>query len=158
MKKSVNMSFHAGTPTIQVTDNRDLTIRHLQYYREPKQPTDLDERVTLQQLNIQGYLVSSADPRLGSSKINNMISRYNLMGETLFTHGVDVGDSVALNDIEGRLLFSIDANGIRRTCQYEAKMTLGRPISISEQINNEAPYISECFIYAGSSIDEQKAN
>lgn len=89
------MSFHAGTPTIQVTDNQDLTIRHLQYYREPKQPTDLDERVTLQQLNIQGYLVSSADPRLGSSKINNMISRYNLMGETLFTHGVDVGDSVA---------------------------------------------------------------
>ncbi|WP_273826931.1 RHS repeat-associated core domain-containing protein [Providencia rettgeri] len=158
MKTSVNLSFHAGTPTIQVVDNRGLVIRHLQYYREPDLPDELDERATLQELNIQGYLVSLADPRLALSKISNMDCLYNLNGETLRTHGVDVGISVALNDIEGRLLFSIDANETRRTCQYEANTTLGRPVSIMEKTKNGIPYTSEYFIYAGFSTTEQQAN
>lgn len=158
MKTSVNLSFHAGTPTIQVVDNRGLAIRHLQYYRELERPAELDERVTLQQLNVQGYLVSLADPRFASSKINNVACLYNLTGETLRTHGVDVGTGVALNDIEGRLVFSIDANKTRRTCQYEESSMLGRPVSIMEQTKNKAPCISEYFVYAGFSAAEQQTN
>ncbi|MBN4866757.1 MULTISPECIES: RHS repeat-associated core domain-containing protein [Providencia] len=144
------------TPTIDVVDNRGLNIRTFEYHRHPNALNMTDERISYQQFNIKGHLYKSTDPRLHIHVQANFCYHYDLLGTLLYSNGVDNGEVRRLNDIEGRLLVSIDANNIWRTCDYEGKNTLGRLIRCLER--DAVTIVSDYFVYAGNSPVEQANN
>lgn len=149
-------SLSTKTPTISVFDNRGLNIRTFEYYRHPNAQDITDERISYQQFNIKGHLHKSSDPRLPIQTQANFNYHYDLLGELVCSSGVDNGAVQLLNDIEGRLLVSIDANHIWRMCDYEEKTTLGRLIRRLER--DVVTTVSDYFVYAGHSPVEQASN
>jgi len=83
---------------------------------------------------------------------------------------VDNGITVALNDAAGRTFLSVsnittddDGTGDRsqavtRTWQYEDAGLPGRPVSVTEQVSDNAARTVERFVYAGASVPEQALN
>ena len=145
-----------NTPTISVSDNRGLNTRTLDYYRHPNARDITDEQISCQWFDIKGSLRKYADPRLQTHGQANFYYQYDLLGTLLYSHGVDNGEERSLNDIEGRLLVSIDANNIYRTCDYEENHTLGRVICRYER--DAVTIVNDYFIYAGHSPIEQANN
>ncbi|HDN2510447.1 TPA: RHS repeat protein [Providencia rettgeri] len=151
-------NIHAGTPTITAFDNRHFTVRTLQYYRQPNIQQDVQERLEFHYFNIYGFLQKNADARLSESGQDNFYYHADLMGFSLLNKGVDSGEIYQLNDIEQRLMVSIDANKTFKWCCYEANDSLGRLESVSEKIEGGNWRVSERFQYAGNSHTEQLAN
>lgn len=145
-----------NTPTISVSDNRGLNTRTLEYYRHPNARDITDEQISCQWFDIKGSLRKYADPRLQAHGQANFHYHYDLLGKLLCSNGGDNGEVRQLNDIEGRLLVSIDANNIYRTCDYEENHTLGRVICRYER--DAVTIVNDYFIYAGHSPIEQANN
>ncbi|HFD6780767.1 TPA: hypothetical protein ACF3ML_004554, partial [Pseudomonas aeruginosa] len=76
-------SLHTGTPTVQVFDNRGLTVRALQYHRHPDTPSTTEERITRQYYDLRGFLASSVDPRLQDLGSANFTYQADLVGTRL---------------------------------------------------------------------------
>ncbi|MGG4664007.1 RHS repeat-associated core domain-containing protein [Providencia vermicola] len=151
-------NIHAGTPTITVFDNRHFTVRTLQYYRQPNIQQDVQERLEFQYFNLYGFLQKNADARLSDYEQYNFYYHTDLIGFPLLSNGVDSGEIYQLNDIEQRLMVSIDANKTFKWRCYEANDSLGRLENVSEKIEGENWRVSERFQYAGNSHTEQLAN
>lgn len=149
---------HTATPTLQVIDNRGLSVRSIAYHRHPDLLEVTDERITHQQYNTLGTLLSSADPRMYQAGHVNFTWYTSLTGNVLRTDSVDAGTTVLLNDIADRPLLGIDANGVTRAWRYENSELPGRPLSISEQVMDGSPRITERFVYAGNSDVEKTLN
>ncbi|HGM4777329.1 TPA: RHS repeat-associated core domain-containing protein [Serratia marcescens] len=158
MSTRASSPLHAGTPTLQVTDNRGLTVRTLQYYRHPDSPSVTDERITRQGYDARGALTRSADPRLHAAGRVNFTGFADLTGNPLRTDSADAGITVQLGDIAGRPLLAIDANGVTRTWQYEDDTLPGRPLAVLEQPPGQVARVTERFVYAGGSAAEQALN
>lgn len=158
MSTRIFTTLHAGTPTLQVTDNRGLTVRTLQYHRHPDTPSVIDERITRQGYDPRGALVSCADPRLHAAVRANFTLYAALTGATLRTDSADAGINVQLSDIAGRPLLGIDANGVTRTWQYEDDTLPGRLQAALEQPAGHAVRVTERFVYAGNGSVEQALN
>lgn len=151
-------NIHAGTPTITVLDNRGLNIRMIQYHRQSNTQQKAQERIEFQHFNIYGFLEQSADARLSESGQCNFYYSTDLIGFPVFSQGADSGDVYQLNDIEERLVISIDANKTYKSCDYEGVNSLGRLKSINEKVEFGHWRVSEYFEYAGHSFIEQMAN
>ncbi|PFN46518.1 toxin, partial [Bacillus thuringiensis] len=117
-------SIYNGTPTISVIDNRGLSIRTLEYNRV----TDgdpVDEYITRNTHTPLGNMASSMDPRLFSQyqldnrTLSNIRYSSSLRGEVLRTENVDAGRKVGFFNIDGRPIWSIDANGTQTTVEYD---------------------------------------
>ncbi|WP_273838861.1 RHS repeat-associated core domain-containing protein [Providencia rettgeri] len=146
------------TPSITVMDNRDLNIRQIEYCRHPDTPELTDERVTYQQVDSHGFLVSMTDPRLYKKGLFNFYFVSDLAGLALLTTGVDNGYSLIINDIEGHILLSIDANDVQHTYEYEGVQSLGRLIRVWEKTADSKVRTTECFEYAAKTPSFQNAN
>ncbi len=162
--KNIDPKLYQHTPTVNVYDNRGLTIRNIDFHRTVA-GGDTDTRITRHQYDVRGHLSQSIDPRLHDAKqtnnstIPNFLWQYNLAGDTLRTESVDAGRTVALNDIEGRQVLIVTATGAIQTRQYEANTLPGRLLSVSEQAPGEqTPRVTEHFIWAGNTQAEKDHN
>ncbi|EPK0104520.1 RHS repeat protein, partial [Klebsiella aerogenes] len=166
----MSTSLYSKTPTVTVLDNRDLNVRDIAYHRHPGSPDVTSERITRHQYDARGFLTQSADPRLHDAGLANFSYQTDLTGNVLRSQGVDNGITVALNDVAGRPFLAVsnistarDDSGDRsqvvtRTWQYEDATLPGRPLSITEQVNDGIARITERFVYAGNSVEVKALN
>lgn len=165
MTTPFNARLHQGTPTITVIDNRGLTVRELNYNRTNNPEEKLDERITVHKYNKNGHLISSIDPRLYSLQLQddtvkpNVTYRYNLLGTPIYSHSIDTGWQMILNDIAGRPIWQTDARGTKRRWEYEeGENSLGRPIAVYEKAANREEKQIEFFVYAQKTVENQQHN
>ncbi|ETS29764.1 RHS repeat-associated core [Photorhabdus khanii NC19] len=146
--------FYQHTPTVNVLDNRGLTIRDIGFRHSTANGTT-DTLITRHQYDARGHLIQSIDPRLYEAKQKddtikpNFLWQYDLTGNILCTESVDAGRTVTLNDIESRPILTVTATGARQTRQYETSPLPGRLLSVTEQAPEEkTPRITEYLIWA----------
>ncbi|MCT8347277.1 toxin [Photorhabdus temperata] len=145
--------FYQHTPTVNVQDNRGLTIRDINFRRSTASGTT-DTLITRHLYDTRGHLIQSIDPRLYEAKQKdntikpNFLWQYDLTGNILCTESADAGRTVTLNDIESRLILTVTATGARQTRQYEAPSLPGRLLSVTEQPEGKTPRITEHLIWA----------
>ncbi|KAA1187616.1 RHS repeat protein [Photorhabdus heterorhabditis] len=157
--KNIDSKLYQHTPSVSVYDNRGLTIRNIDFHRTFAEG-NTDTRITRHQYDAHGYLNYSIDPRLYDTNSGqpNFIWQYDLTGNLLRTESVDAGCTVTLNDIEGRLVLTKLATGVIQIRQYEDSSLPGRLLSITEQIPEKAPCVTERFIWAGNTPEEKNYN
>ncbi|OCA53689.1 RHS repeat protein [Photorhabdus namnaonensis] len=162
--KNIDPNLYQKTPTVNVQDNRGLTIRNIDFHRITANG-DTDTRITHHQYNAHGYLSQSIDPRLYEAKQTNstikpnFLWQYDLTGNPLRTESIDAGRTITLNDIEGRSLLTVTATGVIQTRQYETSSLPGRLLSITEQASEETTSrITERLIWAGNTEAEKDHN
>ncbi|MDN2484179.1 RHS repeat protein [Kosakonia sacchari] len=157
----MNISLFSKTPTVMVLDYRGLTVREMAYHRHPDSPDLTDERIIRHQFDARGLPSQSADPRLAAAGLVNFAFISDLGGAPLRTQSADAGTTVVLNDAAGRIFLQVSNIGagndrsaaVTRTFQYEDAGLPGRPLSVTGQGK-----ISERFVWAGNSADEQTHN
>lgn len=155
---------HAGTPSVTVKDNRGLNIKTLQYHRHPQMPDSTDERMSVLHYSPAGFPSRMFSPRQfdlwrvdpSIKPERSVISA--LSGSAIKTDGADDGATVALSDVAGRPVMSVDARGIRRRYTYEANEGEGRLLTLSEQQNTEPPYTVERLIWAENTPHNKSYN
>lgn len=145
------------TPSINVLDNRRRNIRTLEYLCTQTDENS-NELITLYEFNIQGFQVKGTDPRKNKDQSGPNFTRiFNLAGNVLREENVDAGQTITLNDIEGRPVFTINATGVRHNHHYEGNNLPGRLLTITEQIQTEEKTI-ERLIWAGNTTTEKNNN
>ncbi|MBI6217382.1 RHS repeat domain-containing protein [Proteus sp. DFP240708] len=123
MNKS-NQQLHTRTPTVVVRDNRGSTIREISYCRHPDAINQTDERITRHHYHARGYLEQSIDARLYKTQQSNSAIQPNIQqivslgGALSFSKGIDNGNHVNLNDIEGTVAQQINGKGTVTTYEY----------------------------------------
>lgn len=159
-----------NTPSVTVLDNRGLPVREVEYHRHPDTPANCHERIIRHQFDRRGFLLRSADPRLGKTGLVNLEQVASITGAILLSANVDAGTTAALTDNVGRPLITI--NNIRtptgdikdgsqrqlRTWRYEEAQLPGRPLSVEEHAAGDTARIAERFVYAGYRTEEQDLN
>ncbi|WP_248916889.1 RHS repeat-associated core domain-containing protein [Pseudomonas moorei] len=149
----------AGTPTVQVLDNRGLNVRVLQFNRNTVGEVAVP-RVIQQRYGLRGELLSSIDPRLfdeqqlDSTVMPNFRYQSSLTGQVLRTLSQDAGEEVCLFDIEQGICWR--SNGRAQTwLSYDL---LHRVTSTVEQLGTAPARISERYVYGESLPDAVLAN
>lgn len=139
----------AGTPMLQVRDNRGLTVRTLQYNRgEAGQPAD--EHISLQRFTATGHPSSSIDPRLFAARqaddaiLPNFRYIPSLSGRVLRTLSQDAGPQITIHDIEGAPVWRKNGRGQVQSWTYDA---LHRPLELQERDATGSMRISERYVY-----------
>jgi insecticidal toxin complex protein TccC len=135
---------------VTVIDNRGLSIRTLQYNRSVVDEA-ADERVTRQQYNAIGQLLSSLDPRLSSAQqsdpavLANFRYQTSLSGQVLQNQSQDAGRHVTLFDVEGGPVWQENSRGFLKRLTYDA---LHRVSTVFEQDGAGVPErASERYVY-----------
>jgi insecticidal toxin complex protein TccC len=135
----------AHTPTVSVADSRGLAVRDVAYCRHPLNPS-IETRITRNHFDAAGRLVASWDPRLwGTAPRPNLATTHNLQGQPLLVDSVDAGWQLGLLDQAGMARSFWDGRGSQRHTEYDE---LQRPTSVTEQMKNDTPRVSERFAYA----------
>jgi insecticidal toxin complex protein TccC len=138
----------ARTPRVSVVDSRGLTVRNVAYCRNPLIPSTLETRITRNHFDAAGRLVASWDPRLwGTAPKPNLATTHNLPGQPLLVDSVDAGWQLSLLDQAGLPRSFWDGRHSQRHTEYDR---LQRPMTVTEQMKDEPPRVSERFAYAGS--------
>lgn len=162
--RNFDSEVHAKTPQLSVIDSRGLVVRSISYYRHPDSLSVTEERITRQRFNPQGQLSQCIDPRVfelqqaNSTIAPNLSNWFSLTGTVLRTDSIDAGTRVTLNDSAARPRMSISAIGVTRNWEYEDQNSLGRLLSISDQVGSADARITERFVWAGNSAAEQSLN
>nr|WP_099116715.1 RHS repeat domain-containing protein [Xenorhabdus ishibashii] len=157
-------TLHSKTPSVAIIDNQGRTVREILHHRHPDTPDITDERITRYTFDDTRRLQTSIDPRLYEYKQAdttvkpNITTQVSLSGVTLRSESVDAGITIALNDIAGRPVFSIDANRVIRRWQYENNTLPGRPLSMTEQPEAQPIRITERLIWASNGQEEKALN
>lgn len=163
----MNNSFFNNTPTVNIIDNRGLEVRTLQYLRHPDSSDKTEELITMHQYNANGFLSRSTDPRLSKLELANITATTDLTGNVVLTQSADSGSSFTFHDIAKRPFIAINQfnaqdnehdQSVTRIWHYEVTTLLGRPISISEQLSDSLPCITERFVYSSNSEDDKENN
>ena len=162
--------FH-NTPSVTVSDNRGLPVRHITFHRHPDTPLAGEARITRESRDARGFLRSSADPRLHDKGLSNFIHTTDLQGNDLRRQSVDAGTTLALTDTAGRPLFEVSNIGgdealtlddrtqaVNRKFEYEPPAQAGRLIAIKEQIVAAPARITERVLYASNSETQKNRN
>ena len=145
-------------------DNRGLGIREIAYHRHPDTPTQLDERITRHQFNALEQLEYSIDPRLHERRLVDATTQPNnrfqtsLVGEILRIESVDAGNTLSLNDVQGRPCLSIGATGALHRWHYEDASLAGRLLHVTEQIAEAPPRITERLVWGGNTQEAKNQN
>lgn len=156
--RSTDLTLFHRTPEVEVTDNRGLSVRTLQYYRHPDTPETTDECLTRHTFSVTGQPQTSADPRLGNTGLVNITYLNDLAGQPLLVTGADSGTQFTLNDIAGRPHLQVNGNGVIHTFSYEDASRPGRPLSVTEKDPSGVSCTTERFVYAGGTEAEQMLN
>ncbi|MCG1048525.1 insecticidal toxin complex protein TcaC [Mycetohabitans sp. B6] len=143
---------YRGTPTVEVRDNRGLTVRQIRYNRVPDDP-ERQVLVTRHAFDASGALVSSADPRhVGPDTVNFHYQR-TLSGQLLRTDSVDAGAQLQLRDARGLITWMASGNGHGQHWTYDL---LGRPIARFEQPAGVTQACRERLIYGAPDSDARR--
>jgi insecticidal toxin complex protein TccC len=135
----------AHTPTLSVADSRGLAVRNVAYCRHPLNPS-VDTRITRNHFDAAGRLVASWDPRLwGTAPRPNLATTHDLQSQPLLVDSVDAGWQLSLLDQAGMARSFWDGRGSQRRTEYDQ---LQRPITVTEQMKDGLPPITERFAYA----------
>lgn len=158
------------TPSIKVLDNRVLTVRDVEYLRDPNLPQLRDEQITRSDYSPTGFKARITDPRLHRAGMANFMYQHDLVGQCLRTQSVDSGISLTLNDVARRPLFSVSNVGrssdgrddhgqaATRTFRYEHANLPGRPLGVFERVAGEPLRSAERFMYAENGPEEKARN
>ncbi|MBV6821333.1 RHS repeat-associated core domain-containing protein [Pseudomonas sp. PD9R] len=139
---------HAHTPTLSVMDSRGLAVRNVAYCRHPLNPA-IQVRITRNRFDMAGRPVASWDPRLfGTALKPNLVTFYNLQNQPLLVESVDAGWQLSLQDQAGSVRSFWDGRRSQRHTEYDE---LQRPLTVTEQMQDDAPRVAECFAYGGAS-------
>ncbi|OWO80573.1 toxin [Photorhabdus luminescens] len=164
MTSTFDPAVYAGTPTVNILDNRGLTVREIAFHRA-EAADDTDILITRHQYDSRGNLAQSIDPRLydlmqaDDTVQPNFHWQYDLTGSVLRTISADAGCTVTLRDIEARPVFNVNATSTVQTWQYENSSLPGRLLAVSEQsVDEEIPQVIERFIWASHSPAEKNLN
>jgi RHS repeat-associated protein len=106
--------------------------------------------ITYYALDIEGNLLSSADPRLYASNKQNFCTTYDMTGRVLKTISSDAGKRWRLYNCMGNPIYSMDSRGFEITTYYDA---LHRPMTIRVKggdRNSSLDQIVERLIYGDS--------
>ncbi|MFJ4156737.1 RHS repeat-associated core domain-containing protein [Pseudomonas sp. NPDC089752] len=167
---NTDATVHRNTPDVMVQSNRGLVVLEIGYHRHPNSTEETQERITRHSYNSCGFLMRSADPRLGQKGLANFTYLNDLSGGRLRTNSVDAGTSIMLNDTASRPLLKLTSILIRddgaddftqavtHTYEYEGVNLLGRPLSVSDQVAGGSAWITERFVYAGDSPANKRLN
>ncbi|MEB0225936.1 RHS repeat domain-containing protein [Pseudomonas sp. 10S4] len=140
------------TPTLSAMDPRGLAIRNIAYCRHPLNPS-IEARISRNGFDARRLLVASWDPRLwGVAPTPNLATLYGLNGQPLMKDSVDAGWQLSLSNQAGSVLEFRDSRGSQRRTEYDA---LQRPITVTEQLANESPQVTERLDYGA--VDEDRA-
>jgi hypothetical protein len=138
---------HAHTPTLSVVDPRGLSVRNVAYCRHPLHPA-IQGRITRNRFDAAGRPVASWDPRLfGMAPKSNLATFYDLQNQPLLADSVDAGWQLSLLDQSGSVRSFWDGRGSQRHTEYDA---LQRPLTVTEQMQDDAPRVAERFAYGGA--------
>lgn len=158
------------TPSITAVDSRGLVVRTIEYLRHPDDVTTTRAHITRHRYSAQGFPSSSVDPRLHGFGIDNLQQVNDLAGRPIRIRNVDAGTQVTLHDAARRpavavVQVGIDEHGaddfaeaVSRIWRYEDSGLPGRLLSVTEQVADEAPRISERFVWSGVSPQERQFN
>ncbi|HID3974759.1 TPA: RHS repeat-associated core domain-containing protein [Enterobacter cloacae] len=145
---------HANTPSVSVVDNRGHSIKTLSYHRHPRTPDKTDERISHVRFSRAGYPEAFFSPRQyelwrddPTIKAERSVVM-SLSGVAIKTDGADDGMSLALNDVAGRPVMSINARGVTRRYAYESHEEEGRLLTVSEQGNEASCQVPERLVWA----------
>ncbi|QXH74807.1 RHS repeat protein [Pseudomonas atacamensis] len=151
----------ADTPTVNVRDNRGLSVRTLQYNRNA--PADAAHQLISQQrYGVRGELLSSIDPRLFAERqsnpnvLPNFRYQTSLSGQVLRTQSQDAGNKVVLYDVENGPVWQADSREQIKRVAYDV---LHRPVTVFEQDGPAAcERISERYVYGENEAGAAQAN
>jgi len=159
-----------NTPAVAVLDSRGSAIREIAYHRHPSRPDATELRVTCHGHDSRGFLLRSADPRLGKAGLANFTYQSDLAGNVLHTRSVDAGTSIRLNDAASRPLVSVNSihtldedtedfsQAVTQSWQYEGDTLPGRPLAVAEGVTGEPARVTERFVYASSTTANTNLN
>ncbi|HCN46651.1 MAG TPA: hypothetical protein DIT18_14170 [Pseudomonas sp.] len=153
-------ALHSHTPTVTARDGRGLEVCILSYHRHPGTPEATDTRRSVQHYDLAGRPEKLFDPRLSDTPCVHHI--HTLGGAIALTGSVDAGVSISLMDAAGRpsLLYTgvgSDSQVIREW-EYEPSSLPGRVLSIREGLAEQPATVSERFVWALQSPEEQRHN
>lgn len=136
---------HSATPTLSVSDSRNLIVRSVAYHRaHPDQSAETC--ITCQTFNANGHQDANWDPRLWlNQREPNLTTGYSLSGLPLRSESVDAGWRVRLMGAAAELLSEWDSRRSRRQIEHDGLL---RPIVIKEQAEGEPHSVIERFNYA----------
>ncbi|MEX3777520.1 RHS repeat-associated core domain-containing protein [Pseudomonas sp. MYb118] len=145
----------AHTPTLSAIDARGLAVRSIAYCRHLQNPS-FERRITRNHFDAQGRLVACRDPRLWMTAPRpNHATVYGLQGKPLSTDSVDAGWQLSLLEQSGATRSFWDQRGSQRHTEFDERL---RPIAVIEWLEQQAPRMSERFVYAGGSDDFSTRN
>lgn len=140
----------AHTPTVTVTDPRVLAVRNVAYCRHPLN-TSIDTRITRNHFDPAGRPFAAWDPRLWlTAPKPNLQSGFDLQGRPLLVDSVDAGWRLSLFNQADAVCSSWDGRGGQRHTEFDQ---LQRAITVTEQMADELPRVSDRFTY-GAADDE----
>jgi insecticidal toxin complex protein TccC len=146
---------HCKTPTINVVDSRDLTVRHVAYWRSDAAKA-AQACITRQQYDTAGRQIAQWDPRLfAETQKANLTTLYSLSGKPLRVDSVDAGWRLNLPGDAGQTLRNWDQRGNHWRTTFDNQL---RPITIQEESPGQPTRIIERFSYGDNSKDSAALN
>ena len=134
---------YRDTPTVEVRDNRGLTVRNVQYNRVTE-GSDRQPLITRYVFDASAALRSSADPLRFAQNAANFHYIRTLSSQTLRTQSTDAGTQVQLSDARGFTAWAVNSNGHRQRWVYDK---LGRPTARFEQPADATEACRERLVY-----------
>ncbi|EOF5153176.1 RHS repeat domain-containing protein [Salmonella enterica] len=146
----------AGTPVINVNDNRGFTVRILNWNRE-KASVPRRLLVNHSDHTDDSLVQEKRDPRLFSTWLNNRSVTANLRnmsslaGQVIKRESTDSGWVVTLFDAAARLVWFTDGRG---TTQEQTYDELGRPVQTREQTKGGEKRVSRITEYGDKGLED----
>lgn len=122
MTEDAHRNSHQNTPSLEVYDNRGLSIRQVEYVREDDK--SLRSLITQLDYDVAGRLVSLRDPRLADAPKPNLTHVYGLSSRSLKVDRVDAGWRINLPGVAGEVVQHWDERGNRWRNTYDEKLRL----------------------------------
>lgn len=121
----MNPGTHSHTPQLSIIDSRGLLVRQVAYCRRDVSELVPEARVTVQQHDVVGRLVTQRDPRfLASTARPNLTTIYSLSGAALFTDSIDAGWRLGLSGEAGQVQEHWDGRGSHWQNEYDEQRRL----------------------------------
>ncbi len=138
-----NLGVDTHTPDLAVFDPRRLAVRAVAYCRSAVGQS-AQSQITRQVFDPLGREVARVDPRLGAAgRGPNRTSLRGLSGTELLNVSVDAGWTLLLHGPAGQILQRWDSRSTEQRV-YDQRL---RPISVTEQLEDETPRVVERFQY-----------
>ncbi|TVT79435.1 RHS repeat-associated core domain-containing protein [Pseudomonas sp. H3(2019)] len=116
---------HSQTPQLAVIDSRGLPVRQIAYWRQDVSELIAEARITTQQHDAAGRVVTQRDPRfLAPTERPNLTTIYSLSGAALFTDSIDAGWRLGLPGEAGQVQEHWDSRGSHWESEYDEQRRL----------------------------------